>query len=830
MACKNTKTSLKGSKVTFRTFSVLGCNTPHVCSKDSIWECGISYKWGDCKGLHRWTCPDCEEAQRAHHRAHAHSRSERPSELSRLRNSRLRHRSRSIQSEKTEDESTNVPPGNVQRSPVGNAQNRCNVLINYKEGDTMKYTHCSHIATKQLEVECGTEITGNSCSNTDHIIKCIKCFGCINTIVVAAASEGSFLPECSKKHLFGPGTFKCGDKIDFSECSQNHVIKCQDCTGKFEPYTASTPKVETKSKLLDYENTDNVVRNMEEIQKNVSKALIDIDDEGNLKSCRSNHHEFESRTRKFLSAPGRKFMNAHRACLFHFSSSQKLISKQFGDEILQNLKDAFNELQKIREYCLEPFTEQEILENNYDSYMNDKIDLYNEALQLHDQYFNAHIIEQESFNRGTSEQLHKFQNPQLHVAQPLGLIDKFSQLNINESKRAQNPTSSEPLRHAPLRSEEVRHEPSRPIMDRDPYQYVRNTPFFKVREELANVKKFDATQPRKYMAFRAQWQNYEIKANQAKRSQIDKYYDLINVLEGKAHDLVQTDYPNNDSYAISINLLDEMYYHPINLLRDMCKKVTKVGKMSDTYQSLLEGTISLRQAWSDLNSCNLTVEQLKGLFLISSTEKCLSEGAWKVWLETQNDPKFLRNGFECFDINYYMQSINTAMINAQRRENAIGKSVVTDSNKFKPRTQQSTLYGSYNVKVKAPEQGKWKKSKVNISPQKQATIDGRCVFCKGEPHRYQLNCKKLKDLSPQDILKILRQYNIKCYMCLSLGHTTRDCEATNVGILSPCRVKLNNVQCGKFHCRYLHGPSNEKPSANITISNENVEQPTQNHN
>ena len=814
MACKNTKTSLKGSTVTFRLFSIFGCDTPHVCSKDSVWECGKSYKWGNCKGLHEWTCPDCQEAKRLREerfrQAHAHSRSERPSELSRLRNSRLRHRSRSIQSEKTEDESTNVPPGNVQRSPVVKAPNKCNVLMNYKEGDTMKYTHCSHIATKQLEVECGTEITGNSCSNTDHIIKCIKCFGCINTIVVAAASEGSFLPECSEKHLFGPGTFKCGDKIDFSECSQNHVIRCQDCTGKFEPNTASTPKVETKSKLLDYENADNVVRNMEEIQKNVSKALIDIDDEGELKSCHSNHHEFEFRTKKYLSAPARKFLNSHRACVFHFSKSQKLISQQFGDEILGNLKISFNELEKIRNFCLEPFSEQEILENNYDSYMNDKIDLYNEALQLHDQYFNAHIIEQESFNRGTSEQLHKFQNPQLHVAQPLGLIDKFSQLNINESKRAQNP---EPLRHAPLRSEEVRHEPSRPIMDRDPYQYVRNTPFFKVREELANIKKFDASQPRKYMAFRAQWQNYEIKANQAKRSQIDKYYDLINVLEGKAHDLVQTDYPNNDSYLISINLLDEMYYHPINLLRDMCTKVTKVGKMSDTYQSLLEGTISLRQAWSDLNSCNLTVEQLKGLFLISSTEKCLSEGAWKVWLETQNDPKFLRNGFECFDINYYMQSINTAMINAQRRENAIGKSVVTDSNKFKPRTQQqSTLYGSYSLVNKSPEQRQAKPARSN---QKQAKDKGRCVFCnQNTKHRYQLQCKELRNLSSKEIWRIMKKHDIQCKMCLGLGHSTRSCHATNKGFLNRCSVKLNDVECGQYHCRFLH-----------ELSAKNVEQP-----
>ena len=751
------------------------------------------------------------------------------------------------------------------------ATSSCKGLVSVSENEKFYFRECFHIINENTTLRCGTqaECVDHSGCTKDHTLLCKACyksvpkhFICDKMITLLPGKSHPFV-ECGQTHIIvdeeetRDQSYFCGQSFSITDVNictvQQHRIYCTTCQEKHltgrgglnrsfgnSHLTTSTPKVVLQSKASDSKFLDDkdticnqTLSNIKEIQKDVNNALNDID-------CRSSHHMFESRTRKFLSAPGRKFMNAHRACLFHFSSSQKLISKQFGDEILQNLKDAFNELQKIREYCLEPFTEQEIIENGYDNYLNEKLDLYNEALQLHDQYFNAHIIEQESLHRSAIEQIRppfSFQNPvkqpQLHVSQPSGLINKLSNLNM------QNPVSQEPIRHEPLRSEAVRHEPlrseevrqeSRSIMNRNPFQYMRNSPIFKVREELANVKKFDASEPRKYMAFRAQWQNYEIKANQAKRSEIDKYYDLINVLEGKAHDLVQTDYPNHDSYTISINLLDEMYYHPVNLLRDMCKKVTKVGKMSDTYQSLLEGTISLRQAWSDLNHANLTVEQLKGLFLISSTEKSLSEGAWKIWLETQNDPKFIRNGFECFDINNYMQSINTAMINAQRKENAIGKSVVTDSNKFKPRTQQSTLYGSYNVKVKAPEQGKWKKSKVNISPQKQATINGRCVFCKGEPHRYQLNCKRLKDLSPQDILKILRQYNIKCYMCLSLGHTTRDCEATNVGILSPCRVKLNNVQCGKFHCRYLHGPSNEKPSANITISNENVEQPTQNQN
>ena len=72
----------------------------------------------------------------------------------------------------------------------------------------------------------------------------------------------------------------------------------------------------------------------------------------------------------------------------------------------------------------------------------------------------------------------------------------------------------------------------------------------------------------------------------------------------------------------------------------------------------------------------------------------------------------------------------------------------------------------------------------------------------------------------------MKTYNIECKMCLALGHSTVSCEATNSGRLKRCSAKLNNVKCGKFHCRFLH-ESYEKPSTNLTISNENIEQPTE---
>ena len=761
MECNKECTIKAGTSHTY-----IGCDEQHVFNKDLTFECSQAYTFTKClvgntKCLnnHMWKCKECSEK---------------------------------------------IPSGKtLQHSPL-----KCTKTISVDINDNIRFSHCNHPANIKRTWVCGTIIDYKDCEQVSHIIKCESCFECANEIVIQEVSEEFFPPDCLVKHMFGPATYKCGQEMNFTDCSKNHYIKCRTCGGQFTPLNTSTPKIDKNEKII----LDETSKNLAETNKKVRKALQDIDDE----NCNSAHHDFETRTRKFLSAPARQFMNAYRACLYNFSRSQNPISKQFGDGILQKLIDSFNELQKVRQYCLEPFTDEEISDHGYDAYMNEKFDLYNEALRLHDQYFNAHIIEQESFQRSTTEQTkapfliyNSLTKPQPKVPQPTGLINKFSNLNFNESKRAQIPASPEPFV---------------PIIHRDPHQYVKNTPFFKFREELLNVKKFNASEPRKYMAFRAQWQNYINKADQAKRSEIDKYYDLINVLEGKAHDLVQTDYPHNDSYKIAINSLDEMYYHPANLLRDMSRRVSKISKMSDSYQSLLEGTINLRQAWADLNHANLTVEQLKGLYFITSTEKNLSEGAWKAWLEIQNEPKFSTDAFACFDISNYMQSINTAMLNAQRKENALGKPALTaDHNKFKPRPQQSTLYGSYNLVNKTPEKGKWQ-SKFNNSPQKQARINGCCVFCnKKPPHMYQLQCKELRKLNSQDIWKIMKKYGIDCKMCLALGHTTLSCEASNSGRLKPCNLKVKSSVCGKFHCRYLH-QFYEKPVTNLTISNENVEQ------
>ena len=158
-------------------------------------------------------------------------------------------------------------------------------------------------------------------------------------------------------------------------------------------------------------------------------------------------------------------------------------------------------------------------------------------------------------------------------------------------------------------------------------------------------------------------------------------------------------------------------------------------------------------------------------------------------------------------------SINTAMLNAQKRKNAIGQSPETIPKTGKPK-RQSTLYGSYNNTVGAPRQhyqDEFKRtnpqgnSPAKIKIQQQARgPNNTCVICDQDPHRYQLLCPKLKKMPSNQIYKIMTNAGIECQMCLGLGHRTRDCPAVQDGFLKKCSVKENDNECGKYHCWYLH--------------------------
>ena len=119
--------------------------------------------------------------------------------------------------------------------------------------------------------------------------------------------------------------------------------------------------------------------------------------------------------------------------------------------------------------------------------------------------------------------------------------------------------------------------------------------------------------------------------------------------------------------------------------------------------------------------------------------------------------------------------------------------------------KQSTLYGSYSNAVANQGQDGAGFSQSKAKTQQQARgPNNTCVICGNTPHKYQLKCPKLKEITPNQIYAIMTNAGIECQMCLGLGHRTRECPPTNEGLLRKCNIKDDDVECGRYHCRALH--------------------------
>ena len=578
-------------------------------------------------------------------------------------------------------------------------------------------------------------------------------------------------------------------------------------------------------------------------------------DEDKNNACRDRQHEFEQRTKTHLAAPAKKFIRAVNILKFQLNREKFAdeVSKQYGDDLLNDVYDLYSKVEEAREYCEEVLEETERLQYGY--YLQNKFEDVCECERNHRKYF-----EQQEENKKWRQQQ---EMPKRQMPPPTpGFVP-------NTSPRMSTPFSQHPK------------PPFRPTFDQDQghqdqytghqdqgthygqYQQRRQPGFddhgqegthygqsqqrppgfnifedqdqgsripppigpsvvqrpnhtrFKLNEELSLVEKWDGSQPRAYMAFRAQWANFYEKMAKEQRSNLDLYYALLKVLAGSAKDLVQTKYPNNQSYAQAIKKLDDLFYNPTNLLRDMVQNLLKTHKMVDTYDSLLGGMTKLLDAWNDLDQADLTKDQLKGLLFIAATEKNLSEESWKCWLEVQNDLKFKQNPMEAFEISAYLGSINKAMLNAQKRKNIIG----SNSRENNPRTQaypgkkQSTLFGAYSNTVQSNAQSRSSPQSQAKNQQQARGPNNTCITCGGNPHKYQLNCPKLREMTANQIYKIMTDLGIECQMCLGLGHRTPNCPPTREGLLKKCPIKEDGQECQRYHCRALHKfkRTNEEP-------------------
>ena len=539
--------------------------------------------------------------------------------------------------------------------------------------------------------------------------------------------------------------------------------------------------------------------------------------------CQNREHEFVQRTQKYLGVPAKRFMQEYRSCKYHFEkNAHKQISKELAIKHLAVLAECYHEVDAARDYCLEALSEEDRHNPKHEEYMLLKLDMLNECNRLQDQYLERWYHQDSQTPHVPQAQKHE-DKPQEKpkVPQPTGE-------NKPPASQAQvyQPPSRQPikLRPPPMIIEGPTGQASHTMppegehcQQREPpvaqpqstgafqvYQDASPIPTptgpsvvyepthlkFRLKDELEVIERFDGSRPREYLRFKVQWENLDNKMRQINMSELDKYNALRNVLTGKAKMLVDTKYPDQNTYQRSMGKLETTYYKPVLHVKDVIHSLAKHNPMTDTYESLFNGYNRLKDMWDDLEHLNLSKGQLKGLLLIAANEKNLSKDTWTLWNNIQNDPRYAENSMECLDVDAFLGAIQTAMNNAQRQQSVVGRHSTTDQ-KSKPK---STLHGSYSLTAK-PDQ-----------KQVQKQAGSGCVFCsRTTHHRYQLYCPALKTLKPEKIWEIMKTNGIQCQMCLCPGHGTRECEPTRNNVLKKCSIKDDqNGICGKFHCRFLH--------------------------
>ena len=533
-------------------------------------------------------------------------------------------------------------------------------------------------------------------------------------------------------------------------------------------------------------------------------------------ACRDRHHRFEQLTKTILAAPAKKFYKAYDNFMMQFSREEfgDTISKEYGDKLLQAVDDAFDVVEEAREKCLEVLTADDLVANpKYEQYMKDMLARRCTCERMYQKYFE----DQQKFEqyRQQPQEVHQVDsNKPLYQPPPMIAMPQPPYIPIiSRPPPVMTPQLGQtlhfggvpmmpppPTGHQPTRAFQIYNDQS-PIpphtgpsvaQEQSFYQPIK----FKLKEELSVIDHFDGTKPQEYLRFRVQWRNLHDKMEKTHLSELDKFNALRKVIGGDARDLIDTKYPGYESYKRSIDKLDRTYYDPSLHLRGVIKSLAETNLMKDTHDSLLQGFNRLKDIRDDLEHADLSKEQLKGLFFISANEKNLSEGTWQEWQKMLNNPKNPENPMECFNSDALLTAINTARKNAQRRQGIIGKH---SSIEQKPKLR-STLYGAYNTTT-GPIQ------------QENQQAGNSCVFCSRPHHKYQLYCRVLKTLQPDEIWRIVKKNGITCYMCLCIDHDTKSCEATNNGKLKRCNIKDDegNV-CGKFHCRFLHKVNQKEPT------------------
>ena len=174
----------------------------------------------------------------------------------------------------------------------------------------------------------------------------------------------------------------------------------------------------TDQSLEDIRERTNIIE--ESLPKNTEvKKLVDEGEHGH-EACRNRHHEFEARTKTHLAVPAKRYIKAVNTLMVQLDRSKYAdeVSKQYGDELLNDVQDLYLKLEEAREYCLEPLNEDERLQ--YEEYLQIKFELKCTCERVHRQYFEQ--VEQNKKLRNQQQMMTPPQQPQGQVQPPNNMM------------------------------------------------------------------------------------------------------------------------------------------------------------------------------------------------------------------------------------------------------------------------------------------------------------------------------------------------------------------------------------------------------------------------
>ena len=337
-----------------------------------------------------------------------------------------------------------------------------------------------------------------------------------------------------------------------------------------------------------------------------------------------------------------------------------------------------------------------------------------------------------------------------------------------------------------------------------------------------------------YILWKRKWTIFEEKCRKCEKTNEDLYNMLMSRLKGTAFEVAKSQLPNEESYKKALVNLDAAFKDRKKFVKEIMGNLKHLPQMVDSESDLLIYHNKLVDILESFDSLNLSLEDLKYLFFISFCEDKISKNVFRIWLQEQEearieDPHNPLGG--ALTINRFLECILRARKEAADLaswKEARGKSSADSS---------AAGGGAHGRRESSSRRENSRSSRPHVGTMSYpnhatstsaASATRHCPFCKylGKRATHAKNkmllCESLKTIKQSErgtdkLWDIVRKENIKCKLCLSMDHRSRECDGMDPASdpkaprpLKACRKILKfgkhaGQPCEKYHCHFLHG-------------------------